>query len=321
MASYLWALVALLPIMPVLVRRLRGEFSVKGKHVLVTGGSQGLGRAVAQQLAAAGASVSLVARSRDKLDKVVNEITASSAVDSAAQKIAAYPADVTDFAALQAAVAAAEGNAGPVDVLIANAGAAVPGYFAEMDIEVFRKQMDLNYLGVVHAVRAVLPGMQQRRSGRLVLVSSAAAFGGFVGYSAYSPSKAAVRMLADCLRNELLPFKISVQSFYPSTMATPGLQTEEETKPVETKEIEESDVAISEAQSGRDLVRMIRTGQATGTQEMLTELGRAVTSGLTPRHNIVLEIALAPLLVIAQTGYMLLCDHVVKKHAPERLKR
>ncbi len=116
---------------------------------------------------------------------------------------------------------------GPVDVLLTSAGGAHPGYFGELDDAVFRAQMDVDYFGTLHAVRAVVPSMTERGRGHLVLVSSTAALVGVFGYSAYAPAKYAVRGLAETLRPELAPAGIVVACAYPPDTRTPGLRRRE----------------------------------------------------------------------------------------------
>jgi NAD(P)-dependent dehydrogenase (short-subunit alcohol dehydrogenase family) len=175
-----------------------------GKHVLVTGGSQGLGLALAEGCAARGARVSVLARSAAPLQLARVRIQAVSAPGHTA---VAVSADVTDDAATLAAVAEAVAAQGgrAVDVLIAAAGAAEPGYFLEQPAALFERQMRLNYLGTVHAIQAVLPAMVQRPPGgggaaagadcRLVLVGSGASAIAFLGYAAYAPTKFAVKVV------------------------------------------------------------------------------------------------------------------------------
>jgi NAD(P)-dependent dehydrogenase (short-subunit alcohol dehydrogenase family) len=106
-----------------------------------------------------------------------------------------------------AAAGAAHGR--PADYLILCAGLSNPGYFLEQSVDTFRRQMDLNYFGSLHAVKALVPSLvEAKQPATVVFVSSAAAFCGMVGYSQYCASKFAVRGLADCLRNELLPHKV-----------------------------------------------------------------------------------------------------------------
>jgi 3-dehydrosphinganine reductase len=112
------------------------------------------------------------------------------------------------------------------DVLVTSAGSARPGYFIELDDAVFREQMELDYFGTLHAVRAVVPSMIERGRGHVVTVASTAALVGVFGYSAYAPAKYAVRGLSETLRSELAPLGIVVACAFPPDTETPGLAEE-----------------------------------------------------------------------------------------------
>lgn len=205
---------------------------MRDRHVLITGGSSGIGLALARQAAAAGARVTLLARDPVKLAAAAASVRAQAPQTPAAFAVVA---DVADEAAVLAAVHTAEGTHGPVDVLIASAGVARPGYFAELPVDVFRRAMDVNYFGTLHAIKAVTPGMVARRRGRVVIISSGAGLVGLFGYTAYAPSKFALRGLAESLRAELKPSGVGVTIVYPPDTDTPQLAEENLTKPAETR--------------------------------------------------------------------------------------
>jgi 3-dehydrosphinganine reductase len=204
-----------------------------GSHVIVTGGSSGIGLATARLLAGRGARVSLVARDEARLARAVAEIRD----DTPQAGVASAAADVTDPDAVARAFAAVAEHQGPCDVLVAAAGSAHPGYFEQLDESVFREQMDTDYFGTLHAVRAVVPGMIERRCGHIVAISSTAGLIGVFGYSAYGPAKYAVRGLAETLRAELAPYNVVVACAYPPDTRTPGFDRENELKPPETAKI------------------------------------------------------------------------------------
>lgn len=223
-------------------------------HVLVTGGSAGIGLATARLALDRGARVSLVARDPDRLAAAAAGLEAGI---GDATRVAAEPADVTDPAALEQAVLLLTTQFGPVDVLIANAGAAVPGHFEDLDASVFEDQMRLNYFGTLHTIRAVVPAMIARRAGHILVVSSDAGIVGVYGYSAYSPTKFAVRGLAETLRAELKPHGIVVACAFPPDTDTPGLAAEDSTKPEATKRISEGIRVRTPDEVARAIVRGI----------------------------------------------------------------
>lgn len=202
--------------------------SLLDAHVIITGGSEGIGRAMADAAIARGATVSMIARRSGPLEAAAAELGSSArwAV-----------ADVSDRQALRSAVDVLVQRSGPCDLLVANAGYSLPGRFWDLPDDEFRAEMDVNYLGAVHAVAAVLPSMRKRGKGHLCFVSSTAGLLGVYGFSAYAPTKFALRGLAESLRSELAPDGVAVSVLYPPDTDTPGFAKENEVKPAETAAI------------------------------------------------------------------------------------
>ena len=179
----------------------RSRVDLAGAHAIVTGGSAGIGLAVGERLARRGARVSLIARDPERLAAAAARVAGA----------ATASADVTDPVALRAAIDGLVAERGPCDVLVTSAGSAHPGYFLELDEAVFRSQMELDYFGTLHAIRAVLPSMVEHRRGTVVGISSDAGLIGVFGYTAYGATKFAVRGLSYALREDLLgrPIRIT----------------------------------------------------------------------------------------------------------------
>jgi NAD(P)-dependent dehydrogenase (short-subunit alcohol dehydrogenase family) len=173
-------------------------------HALVTGGGRGIGRAIASALVQTGATVTVIGRNRKTLDETV----AAGAAHFAAV------ADVANQAAVSAAIAEAAKRQ-PIDILIANAGIAESAPFGKSDAALFRRMMDVNFMGVVHAVQAVLPSMKERPYGRIVAVASTAGLKGYAYVSAYSAAKHAVVGLVRSLALELASTRVTVNAVCP----------------------------------------------------------------------------------------------------------
>lgn len=210
-------------------------YKLQGKHVLITGGSSGIGLALGAACRRLGARVSLVARSSAKLEAAKRQIEAA----CAGPDVSIASADVTKHADVVRAEAQLVQAQGPVDVLISAAGMSTPGYALDQDVSLFGQQMELNYMGTVHAVKAVVPGMLRDASctKRIVLIGSGASTIGFIGYAAYCPTKFAVRGFADVLRNELCGSNVRVHMAYPPDTDTAGFEEENKTKPQENKDM------------------------------------------------------------------------------------
>ncbi|TYZ68338.1 hypothetical protein PybrP1_000723 [[Pythium] brassicae (nom. inval.)] len=325
MASDLWwlalpgAVVGLIALSFVLTKLRAPGFKVDGKHVFVTGGSTGLGLAVAKKYARAGAKVSIVARRLEQLVAAKNEIEG---VSKHATPVFIHSCDVTDFAAMQSAVNAAVKHHGrATDHVVCSAGLARPGYFLDTDVSVFHKMMDLNYFGTLHAIKAALPAMvEQGEGGQVVLVSSGLALISWIGYAQYSASKYATRGLADALRNELKLYNIRVSIFYPGNIDSPGFVEEEKTKPAETKTIEGVTELTHPDAVAQSLVDGISDGQFSITNEVPIFFLRMVANGVAPRHNTVLEMVLFPLIMVFQVGFGIVMDFVVRRSAQKKFK-
>jgi len=185
----------------------------RSSHALVTGGARGIGREIAMALSAAGAAVTVFGRNRATLDDVVASGFAQFAV----------MADVTDQAAVSAAVAKAAARQ-PIDILVANAGAAESAPFGRSDAALFRRMWEANFLGVVHATQAVLPGMLERRRGRIVAIASTAGLRGYAYVSAYSAAKHAVIGLVRSLALETAKSGVTVNAVCPGFTETDLLE-------------------------------------------------------------------------------------------------
>jgi 3-dehydrosphinganine reductase len=229
-----------------------------GKRVILTGGNSGIGRAAAVQLAAQGAKVVVLARNAAR-----NAETVAAMTSAGGRGCAALSCDVTQDADVARAIAEAlTALGGGCDVLICCQGYARCAPVTAQSLEEMQALMDTNFWGHVRVVRALAPVFKAQRSGTIHLVASMLGFMSMYGYAAYSASKFAIAGFADGLRQEMLPYGVGVQVFYPPTTDTPGLTTENESKPALTRRIEGS----STTYTADDVARTMLSGIAAGRE-------------------------------------------------------
>lgn len=220
------------------------------RHALITGGSSGIGAAVALRLAQLGAGVTLVARRPDQL-----AATARSIEDSCpGAAVRTLQLDVADEAAVNEAVPRelAEQTA---DVVINCAGVAHAGRLMDIPSDVFRRLMDVNYFGTLWVTRAAIPHLVARGGGAIANVASQAAIEGIYSYGAYAPSKFAVYGLSQVLRAELRPRSISVSLVLAPNTETPQLAAELEQLPPEMHRVHEVSSVMSPERVAEALLR------------------------------------------------------------------
>lgn len=185
---------------------------MQGKVVVITGASRGIGAAAAQEFAAAGAQVALLARSADAV--------AALAAPFGPQAMA-LACDVADAASVNAAVAAIIARFGRIDVMVNNAGVIDPiAHLATANPDAWGRAIDINLKGVFHGMQAVLPSMRAQGGGTIITVSSGAAVNPLEGWSAYCASKAGALMLTRVAHVEEGPHGIRVLGLSPGTVAT-----------------------------------------------------------------------------------------------------
>ncbi len=187
----------------------------KKKHVLITGGSRGIGAAAAELFAANGYAVSFVYRSRD--DKA-NDLT--DRLRAQGFQAASYRADIRDARAVRQAVTDANLCFGVVDVLISNAGISSQKLITDVTEEEFRDMLDTHIGGLFHAVQAVLPGMISKKTGTILTVSSIWGITGASCEVLYSSAKAAVIGFSKALAKEVGPSGITVNCVAPGVIDT-----------------------------------------------------------------------------------------------------
>jgi len=191
----------------------------RGRSVVITGGSSGLGRALAEALAREGASLTLMSRDVRKLE------AAAAAVRDAAPgaSVRVEAADVGDDTGVAGAMQCAADAQGGIDMLINSAGILREGYFETVPMATFREVMETNFFGLINATKAALPQLKKSR-GRLVNIASMAGLTGAFGYTAYCASKHALVGLSESLRYELRPQGVRVHVVCPAEFDSPMVE-------------------------------------------------------------------------------------------------
>jgi 3-dehydrosphinganine reductase len=204
----------------------------EGKLAFVAGGSTGMGRAIAAELAKRGAHVLLIARNRENLQEAKKHVAESAG--SGTSKVETLSLDVSDPKQVAEGLAASIQKMGVPDLVINCAGFAYPAYFENIPYDRFRAMLDVNVGGVWNVLQAVVPKMKERGSGHIATISSIVGFMSFVGYSGYSITKFGLCGLFESLRNELKPFGIRAHVLLAPDTDTPGFAEENKSKPNET---------------------------------------------------------------------------------------
>ncbi len=188
---------------------------MKGRIALITGGTRGIGRAVAVKLASLGVNVALLyAGNAQAAEETLREVQALGV------RAAAYQCDVSDGEAVNKAVAEARGALGPFDILVNNAGITRDGLSMRMREEDFRRVVDVNLTGAFLVSKAVMPDFIRKRAGRIINIASVAGLMGNAGQANYSAAKAGMIGLTKTLARELAARNITVNAVAPGFVKT-----------------------------------------------------------------------------------------------------
>jgi NADP-dependent 3-hydroxy acid dehydrogenase YdfG len=188
--------------------------NIKGKVVVITGASSGLGEATARRLSAEGASVVIGARRADRIQSLAKELTGKGG------KALAVSTDVTQFDQMKKLVDAAVQQFGRIDVMINNAGLMPHSPLERLKIDDWNRTIDVNLKGVLYGIGAALPHMKQQKSGHIINVSSVAGHKVRQGSAVYAATKTAVRVISEGLRLEVKPYNIRVTIISPGAVAS-----------------------------------------------------------------------------------------------------
>ncbi|KAK7303271.1 hypothetical protein RJT34_14174 [Clitoria ternatea] len=290
---------AFLGLLYFLVRPRPVNIPIKNRHVFITGGSSGIGLALAHRAASEGARVSILARSPDKLDEARNAIRLATGID-----VAVFAADVRDYDAVKRAV----DEAGPIDVLLLNHGVFVALELEKMELSEVKFTMDVNLMGSFNLIKAALPAMKNRKDSlpaSIAFVSSQAGQVGIYGYVAYSASKFGLRGLAEALQHEVIADNIHVSLIFPPDTDTPGLVEENKRKPELTKIIASSSGFMKAEEVAKKALDGIKRGSFVISCNLEGVALSIATAGLSPQRSFLMafvEVVAAGILRIVALG-------------------
>lgn len=258
-----------------------------------------MGLSVSQKLAAKGANIIIVSRNVSKLEAAIESIRAA-AKSPSSQRFHHISTDVgsPNYATAVVEEATRWNNGRSLDIVWCIAGMARPELFIDAEMSSIRQQMDVNFFGTAEMAHAILkkwlhPGEPIEKDPKhLIMTSSVVAFYTIPGYSPYSPSKCALRGLADTLAQEVMlyPQNVKVEVVFPGTILSPGYSEESKTKPEITKILEESDPKGTPDQVAEAAISGLESGEYFVSVSWLGELMRLLSLGSSFRNNWILDI-------------------------------
>jgi len=266
---------------------------IRGRHMLITGGSSGIGLEIAKLAALEGARVSLVARDARKLADA-KEIV----VDHCRQhlkddvKVNTYSGDVKNVGSIKAAIEAAVSDSGVIEVLILSHGVSCVLPFEDGTIEYYDHVIDTNLKGNIYTIKAALPHIKASEGApaSISIFSSQAGQVGVYGYAVYSASKFALRGLAECLQQELVDRNIRLSLVFPPDTMTPGYLEDLKTIPDITKILSGASAAMDAVSVARASLAGLQAGQFLITCNLEGAALSIVCAGMSPQPSLLMSV-------------------------------
>ncbi|XP_056645966.1 3-ketodihydrosphingosine reductase isoform X1 [Diorhabda sublineata] len=322
---FIWLCIIFVPciLIPVVVYlRSLPKKSVNGKHVVVIGGSSGIGKSVAIVAAKEGANVTIIARNVEKLNYAQKEIESYKCCKE--QIISKISVDICDYESLEQNFSKIETIVGPIFMMVNCAGMAICGEVEKFTLDEIKQLVDINFLGSLYSVKAIVPKFKMRKEGIIVLTGSQVTLMGMYGYSVYSSCKFALRGLAESLYMEVKPYNISVTLALPPDTDTPGFANENKTKPTETKLISDTAGLATPEKVAKKLVNDALTGKFFSYVGFESYMVTTLCTGMSPFStflDVIMEATVLGLLRIISAFYIISFNNIVKKCHENKTKK
>lgn len=315
----LWIIFAIIVIVGafIITAKKPRRLSLAGAHVVITGGSSGIGLEIAKQCARQGSFITILARNPERLIKAKEDIRKCLLNNDGSQCIQSVSIDVSnDYETVKKSFENIQEKQGPVDFLFNCAGISHSQIFEDTPIDVFENVMKVNYIGSVNCTYSVVPSMKKRRRGRIVFVSSQAGQLGLYGYSAYSASKFALRGLAETLQMEVKPYNMAVTVSFPPDTDTPGFHSEDETKPEATRLISETAGLHTAEAVAKSIIQSSLTGEYLNLIGLDGFMLGHVSAGMSPcnsKLSLLIQVFLGGVFRLVSVAYLKSFDAIVER--------
>ncbi|XP_076949987.1 3-dehydrosphinganine reductase TSC10A-like [Bidens hawaiensis] len=269
---------------------------IKSRHVFITGGSSGIGLAIARRAVAEGARVTILARDLNKLKEAKNSIRLTTGID-----VNIVSVDVRDYEAVKEAVE----SAGPIDVLVCNQGVFIAQEIVDQDMKNIKSMIDTNLIGTVNLIKAALPGMKNRSDRKPVSIAFMSSQGGQVGvygYAVYCATKFGLRGLAEALQQEVIADNIHVSLIFPLETDTPGVKEVLKTLPPLTATLIAASGGMQADEVAKKTLNGIKSGSFFISCNLKGFLLSIVTAGFSPQRSYLMAFVEVVLCGILRVG-------------------
>ncbi|XP_017776150.1 PREDICTED: 3-ketodihydrosphingosine reductase [Nicrophorus vespilloides] len=271
-----------------------------GKHVCITGGSSGIGKAIGMQAAQKGAHVTIIARNQERLQLAIQEI--ESYKINSQQKFQAVSVDCAIWDTVSEKIDTIDKEL-PIYMFVNCVGMAICGKLEDLSPNDIKTMIDVNLYGVIYPTRAIVPKMKSRNDGVIVITGSQGGLCGIFGYTVYACTKFALRGLSEALHMEVRDHNISITLALPADTNTPGFEIENESKPLETQLISESAGLYKPEDVAKNIIKDSLKGRFFSTIGMESWILTTLCVGMSPFtyvFDLILEaLLLSPLRLIS----------------------